>query len=185
MRRSPTGSSAPTPPQRRWPPTTTRWARTGRACGRGAHRGLALAGEDDVPPSGRRLGPDPGLLPEGSARRALRPCSSSSTWTTISAVQRTHSFGTRTGEVTVRAERLDPARQVAAAAAPREDPDGADDGTATFGGLQDPELRYRQRYVDLAVHPGGARGLPAARARPSAGSAASSTRAAFSRSRRR
>ena len=28
-----------------------------------------------------------------------------------------------------------------------------EDGTTTFGGLQDPEVRYRQRYADLAVHP--------------------------------
>jgi lysyl-tRNA synthetase class 2 len=27
------------------------------------------------------------------------------------------------------------------------------EGAKTFGGLQDPELRYRQRYADLAVHP--------------------------------
>ena len=27
------------------------------------------------------------------------------------------------------------------------------DGAVTYGGLQDPEVRYRQRYADLAVHP--------------------------------
>ncbi len=48
--------------------------------------------------------------------------------------------------------RADAARQVAASAAPRQDPTG-DGGPTTFGGLQDPELRYRQRYADLAVHP--------------------------------
>ena len=30
---------------------------------------------------------------------------------------------------------------------------GPDGAMVTFGGLQDPEVRYRQRYADLAVHP--------------------------------
>jgi lysyl-tRNA synthetase class 2 len=62
-------------------------------------------------------------------------------------------FRTRTGEVTVRvtaftllAKSLRPL--------PRGKVQKNDDGTETmFGGLQDPEIRFRQRYADLAVHP--------------------------------
>ncbi|HEX6667993.1 MAG TPA: lysine--tRNA ligase, partial [Gemmatimonadales bacterium] len=35
---------------------------------------------------------------------------------------------------------------------PRGKTQQTDDGAITYGGLQDPELRYRQRYADLAVH---------------------------------
>ncbi len=61
-------------------------------------------------------------------------------------------FRTRTGEVTVRvmaisllAKSLRPL--------PRGKVQQTDEGTVTYGGLQDPEVRYRQRYADLAVHP--------------------------------
>ena len=62
-------------------------------------------------------------------------------------------FRTRTGEVTVRvtaftllAKSLRPL--------PRGKIQKNDDGTETvFGGLHDPEIRFRQRYADLAVHP--------------------------------
>jgi lysyl-tRNA synthetase class 2 len=61
-------------------------------------------------------------------------------------------FRTRAGEVTVRAEQL-----TLLAKSLRPLPRGkirtGEDGTTTFGGLQDPEVRYRQRYADLAVHP--------------------------------
>jgi lysyl-tRNA synthetase class 2 len=60
-------------------------------------------------------------------------------------------FRTRTGEVTVRADRL-----VLLAKSLRPLPRGkiqlGDEGAVTFGGLADPEVRYRQRYADLAVH---------------------------------
>ncbi|TFH66667.1 MAG: lysine--tRNA ligase [Gemmatimonadales bacterium] len=61
-------------------------------------------------------------------------------------------FRTRTGEVTVRVE------QVALLAKslrplPRGKTQAGEDGVQTFGGLTDPETRYRQRYADLAVHP--------------------------------
>src|SRR5687767_378759 len=36
---------------------------------------------------------------------------------------------------------------------PRGKRQSTDDGAVTFGGLADPEVRYRQRYADLAVHP--------------------------------
>ena len=62
-------------------------------------------------------------------------------------------FRTRTGEVTVRvtaftllAKSLRPL--------PRGKVQKNEDGTETvFGGLHDPEIRFRQRYADLAVHP--------------------------------
>ena len=63
------------------------------------------------------------------------------------------SSGPGRARVTVRRRAADAARQVAAAAAPRQDAAPGDDGAVTFGGLQDPEVRYRQRYADLAVHP--------------------------------
>ncbi len=78
-------------------------------------------------------------------------------------------FRTRAGEITVRAERAAGDED-----GPAPGPDGegplillakslrplprgktrtGDEGTTTFGGLQDAEVRYRQRYADLAVHP--------------------------------
>jgi len=59
-------------------------------------------------------------------------------------------FKTRTGEITVRVHRL---TLLAKALRPlplgKEDPSGV-----KHGELSDPELRYRQRYADLAVHAG-------------------------------
>jgi lysyl-tRNA synthetase class 2 len=61
-------------------------------------------------------------------------------------------FRTRSGEVTVRvmaisllAKSLRPL--------PRGKVQQTGEGTVVYGGLQDPEVRYRQRYADLAVHP--------------------------------
>jgi lysyl-tRNA synthetase class 2 len=61
-------------------------------------------------------------------------------------------FRTRTGETTVRvatvtvlAKSLKPL--------PRGKVQVTEDGPRVFGGLEDPEVRYRQRYADLAVHP--------------------------------
>jgi lysyl-tRNA synthetase, class II len=80
-------------------------------------------------------------------------------------------FRTKKGEITVRAETAGPAddpaleRQLDAESAPvvmlakslRPLPRGKTrvqgEETTTFGGLQDAEVRYRQRYADLAVHP--------------------------------
>ncbi|HEY8256161.1 MAG TPA: lysine--tRNA ligase, partial [Gemmatimonadales bacterium] len=60
-------------------------------------------------------------------------------------------FRTRTGEVTARASEV-----VLLAKSLRPLPRGktqeSAEGTTTFGGLTDPEVRYRQRYADLAVH---------------------------------
>ncbi len=58
-------------------------------------------------------------------------------------------FRTRTGEVTVRASEV-----TLLAKALRPPPIGKEDAAGEqHGGLRDPELRYRQRYADLAVHP--------------------------------
>ena len=61
-------------------------------------------------------------------------------------------FRTRTGEVTVRAADL-ALLSKSLRPLPRGKTQVGDDGTQTFGGLTDPEVRYRQRYADLAVHP--------------------------------
>jgi lysyl-tRNA synthetase class 2 len=60
-------------------------------------------------------------------------------------------FRTRTGEVTVRALVL----QVLAKSLrplPRGKVRETEEGVTSFSGLTDPEIRYRQRYADLAVH---------------------------------
>jgi lysyl-tRNA synthetase class 2 len=58
-------------------------------------------------------------------------------------------FKTRTGEITVRVQRLTLlAKALRPLALGKEDADGV-----KHGELSDPELRYRQRYADLAVHP--------------------------------
>jgi lysyl-tRNA synthetase, class II len=81
-------------------------------------------------------------------------------------------FRTRKGEVTVRAEsRAGPADAIALEAPleagtgpivmlakslrplPRGKTRVQGEEATTYGGLQDPEVRYRQRYADLAVHP--------------------------------
>ena len=69
-------------------------------------------------------------------------------------------FRTKTGEVTVRAQPGDgdgaqPGIQLLAKSLrplPRGKKQESAEGTAVFGGLTDPEVRYRQRYADLAVH---------------------------------
>ncbi len=60
---------------------------------------------------------------------------------------------TRSGEITLRVSAIE-----LLAKSLRPLPRGktqvdADGGTRTFGGLTDPEIRFRQRYADLAVHP--------------------------------
>lgn len=62
-------------------------------------------------------------------------------------------FRTRTGEVTVRVERFELLAK-ALRPLPLGKSAAQDDGTvAHFSELSDPEVRYRQRYADLAVHP--------------------------------
>jgi lysyl-tRNA synthetase, class II len=61
-------------------------------------------------------------------------------------------FRTKTGDVTVRAAELTLLAK-SLRPLPRGKTQAGPEGAVTFGGLQDPELRYRQRYADLAVHP--------------------------------
>ncbi len=61
-------------------------------------------------------------------------------------------FRTRTGEVTVRALVVELLAK-SLRPLPRGKTQQTDAGAVTFGGLLDPEVRYRQRYADLAVHP--------------------------------
>ncbi|MEP7176939.1 MAG: lysine--tRNA ligase [Gemmatimonadales bacterium] len=61
-------------------------------------------------------------------------------------------FRTRAGEITVRATGLTLLAK-SLRPLPRGKTQAGPDGPVTHGGLQDPELRYRQRYADLAVHP--------------------------------
>jgi lysyl-tRNA synthetase, class II len=63
-----------------------------------------------------------------------------------------HLFRTKAGEVTVRAERVTLLAK-SLRPLPRGKTQQTDDGAVTYGGLHDPEVRYRQRYADLAVHP--------------------------------
>lgn len=61
-------------------------------------------------------------------------------------------FRTKTGEVTVRARGLELLAK-SLRPLPRGKTRQTESGAVTFGGLADPELRYRQRYADLAIHP--------------------------------
>ena len=61
-------------------------------------------------------------------------------------------FRTKKGEVTVKADALAMLSK-SLRPLPRGKTQTGAEGTVTFGGLADPELRYRQRYADLAVHP--------------------------------
>ncbi|MEO8479546.1 MAG: lysine--tRNA ligase [Gemmatimonadota bacterium] len=62
-------------------------------------------------------------------------------------------FRTRTGEITVRVQSVTLLAK-SLRPLPRGKTETRDDGsTVTHGGLVDPEVRYRQRYADFAVHP--------------------------------
>jgi lysyl-tRNA synthetase, class II len=61
-------------------------------------------------------------------------------------------FRTKTGEVTVRAHVLELLSK-SLRPLPRGKTRETEEGAVTFGGLSDPELRYRQRYADFAIHP--------------------------------
>jgi lysyl-tRNA synthetase class 2 len=60
-------------------------------------------------------------------------------------------FRTKAGEVTVRAEGVTLLSK-SLRPLPRGKAERTEGGVVVHGGLQDPELRYRQRYADLAVH---------------------------------
>ena len=61
-------------------------------------------------------------------------------------------FRTKAGEVTIRASDITLLAK-SLRPLPRGKTQSGPEGSVTFGGLTDPELRYRQRYADLAVHP--------------------------------
>jgi lysyl-tRNA synthetase class 2 len=61
-------------------------------------------------------------------------------------------FRTKKGEITVRAEQVTLLAK-SLRPLPRGKTQHTEEGAVTFGDLQDPEVRYRQRYADLAVHP--------------------------------
>ena len=61
-------------------------------------------------------------------------------------------FRTKAGEVTIRAEQVELLAK-SLRPLPRGKTQQTEDGAVTYGGLHDPEVRYRQRYADLAVHP--------------------------------
>lgn len=66
---------------------------------------------------------------------------------------RGHLMKTRSGEVTVKASEV-VLLSKSLKPLPRPKVEVLEDGsTRTHGGMADPELRYRQRYADLAVHP--------------------------------
>jgi lysyl-tRNA synthetase class 2 len=60
-------------------------------------------------------------------------------------------FRTKAGEVTVRADDLTLLSK-SLRPLPRGKTQAGAEGLVTYGGLADPEVRYRQRYADLAVH---------------------------------
>ena len=61
-------------------------------------------------------------------------------------------FRTKKGEITVRADSLTMLAK-SLRPLPRGKTQQTDTGPVSYGDLQDPEVRYRQRYADLAVHP--------------------------------
>ena len=61
-------------------------------------------------------------------------------------------FRTKKGEITVRADAVTMLAK-SLRPLPRGKIQQTDSGLVTYGDLQDPEVRYRQRYADLAVHP--------------------------------
>ena len=61
-------------------------------------------------------------------------------------------FRTKAGEITVKASDVTLLAK-SLRPLPRGKTQSTEEGAVTFGGLSDPEVRYRQRYADLAVHP--------------------------------
>jgi lysyl-tRNA synthetase, class II len=61
-------------------------------------------------------------------------------------------FRTKKGEITVKAEAVTMLAK-SLRPLPRGKMQQTESGPVTYGDLQDPEVRYRQRYADLAVHP--------------------------------
>ena len=61
-------------------------------------------------------------------------------------------FRTKKGEITIRADSVTMLAK-SLRPLPRGKTQQTESGPVSFGDLQDPEVRYRQRYADLAVHP--------------------------------
>lgn len=61
-------------------------------------------------------------------------------------------FRTKKGEITIRADSITMLAK-SLRPLPRGKTQQTESGPVSFGDLQDPEVRYRQRYADLAVHP--------------------------------
>jgi lysyl-tRNA synthetase class 2 len=61
-------------------------------------------------------------------------------------------FRTKAGEITIRVSEVTLLSK-SLRPLPRGKTQATDEGEITYGGLADPEVRYRQRYADLAVHP--------------------------------
>ena len=61
-------------------------------------------------------------------------------------------FRTKAGEITIKASEVTLLAK-SLRPLPRGKTQSTEQGVVTFGGLADPEVRYRQRYADLAVHP--------------------------------
>lgn len=61
-------------------------------------------------------------------------------------------FRTKAGEITIKASGVTLLAK-SLRPLPRGKTQSTEEGMVTFGGLADPEVRYRQRYADLAVHP--------------------------------
>jgi lysyl-tRNA synthetase class 2 len=61
-------------------------------------------------------------------------------------------FRTKKGEITIRADNVTMLAK-SLRPLPRGKTQQTESGPVSFGDLQDPEVRYRQRYADLAVHP--------------------------------
>ncbi len=61
-------------------------------------------------------------------------------------------FRTKAGEITIRVSEVSLLSK-SLRPLPRGKTQATDEGEVTYGGLADPEVRYRQRYADLAVHP--------------------------------
>ena len=163
----------------------TRWATTGpRVRIAGRLDSLRSQGQDRLRPPGGSHRPDPGLLPPGCPRRGATRWCTCSTWTTTS-VSTARLFRTKTGEVTVRADRVVTLLAKSLRPLPRGKVQQTEEGTVTLRrparsrGPLPPALR-RPRGASR-----GARGLPrSARGVVELASAASSTTGASSRWRR-
>ena len=140
--------------------------------GRRAHRRHAQLRQGRVHQAARPLRRAAGAREEGRARGRLRAVQARATSAT-SWAPRARSSARRRASSRSSATRFTPLTKSL-----RPLPE-------KWHGLTDVEVRYRQRYLDLVVQPGGAGGVPEAHEAGALHPRASSTRATSSRSRRR